>query len=151
MLSKALDPLVLNCGDLRALVFPVSFPFKILRLLDFSGLNCRRDHVAIFSSVLRIHCVPWIHGVIMVTSSIKARQAGCLVSSSAFGPLYCIAPAFSNRFIAAMNRATEIVHPAMMPFSSLCHLVVTRSAVNLIRKAPMCAITSSITSDGTWY
>ncbi len=100
-------------------MFPVSFPFKILRLLDFSGLNCRRDHVAIFSSALKIHCVPWIDGVITLTSSMKARQAGCLGPSSAFGPLHCIPPAFSNRFIAAMNRAKEKEHPAIMPFSSL--------------------------------
>ncbi len=130
-------------------MFPVSFPFKILRLLDFSSLNCRRDHVTIFYSALKIFCVPWIDGIITVTSSMKARLAGCLVTLSAFGPLHCIPPAFSSRFIAAMNRATEIVDPAIMPFSSLCHLVLMLPTVNLICSTSMCAITSSNTSDGT--
>lgn len=118
-------------------VFLASFPFRILRLLDFSGLNCRRDHIAIFSRALRIHCVPWIEGVITVTSSMKAQQAGCLVPSSPTGPLHCVVPAVSNRFIAAINRVTEIVHPAMMPFSSLCHLVVMFPTVNLICRLHM--------------
>lgn len=131
-------------------VWPVSLPLTILRLLDFSDLNCRRVHTAIFSNAFKIHCVHCIEGVITVMSSMKARQAGCLVLSCAFGSLHCIHPAFSNRFIAALNRTTEIMHPAIMPFSSLSHLVVTLPMVNLICSASMGAITSSTTSDGTW-
>lgn len=89
-------------------MFLNSFPFRILRLLDFSGLNCSRDHVAIFSSAVRIHRFPWIDGVITVTLSMKAQQAGCLMLSSAFGPLHCVPPAFKSRFKTAMNRATRI-------------------------------------------
>ena len=128
----------------------VSFPFRILRLLDFPGLNCIRDQVAIFSSELRIHRVPWIDGVITVMSSMKALHAGCLVLSFAFGPLHCVATAFSNRFMAAMKRTTDIVHPAMMPFSSLCHLVVKFPTVNLMLSESMCDITRLTTSAGTW-
>lgn len=73
-------------------MFLVDFLFRMLRLLDFSGLSCIGDHVTIFSSALRIHCVSWSDGVIMVTSSMKARQAGCLIPSSVFGPLAFLLP-----------------------------------------------------------
>lgn len=85
-------------------VLLASFPLRILKLLDFSDSNCRRDHVAIFPSTLRIHDVPWLEGVVTVTLSMEAQQAGCLVPSSPIGPLHCEAPALSNRFIAAANR-----------------------------------------------
>lgn len=76
---------------------------------------------------------------------MKAQQAGCLVPSSTFGPLHCIPPGFNSRLIAAVNGAMESVHSAMMPFLSLCHLVVTLPTVNLILSASICEITSPTT------
>lgn len=133
----------------RLKMFPFIFPFRMLRLRDLSGLNCSRAHVAIFSSVLRIHCVPWIEGVITVMSSMKARQAGCLMPSSTFGPLHHVSPALSNRFIAAVKWATENVHPPNTTFSSICHVVVKLFVVNLILGTSRCDMVSSTTSADT--
>lgn len=51
----------------------------------------------------------------------------------AIGPLRCDSPALSNRFIAATNGETDIVQPAMIPFSSRCHLVLKSLAPHLQR------------------
>lgn len=44
--------------------------------------------------------------------------------------------------MAATSSATDIVHPALMPFSRLCHLVVKPPTVHLIFSMSMRDITT---------
>ena len=57
----------------------------------------------------------------MVRCSMKALMGGCRTPDLVRGPLHSTSAEFNSIFMASAKRITEIVHPVMIPFSSLIH------------------------------
>ena len=128
----------------------IGIPFFRIRLRDLLGLNVSLPHLASSSRRRKSHRMAISASVIAVMSSMKARQGGCLVPSSAFGPLYSFDASPTSRFIAAMNKVTDTEHPAIIPLSSCCHFVVVLPDEKRILIPPRCFLVRLMTLSGTW-
>ena len=109
----------------------VTCPFLMMRLLDFLGLNFILAQVAVVSSTDSIHLACMWDLVDKVKSSMNPLLEGRCIPDAVFGPLVSLLAVLMMRFIPITNRTTETVQPVTMPFSSLCHDVISLPTVNL--------------------
>lgn len=113
-----------------------SFPFFRTIALDLVGLKLILAQEMRFSRPWSIHLAPGADVVVTVRSSIKALMGGCRVPDLDRGPLHSVSAALTTMFMATAKRLTEIVHPVIMPFSSLCQSDVKLPEVTLSLKFP---------------
>ena len=125
-------------------------PFFKMRLRDLLGLKLSLAHVANSSSLFNNHRMAISASAIAVTSSINARQGGCCVPSIVLGPLHSPVASVIRRFIAVINKVTEIEQPAIMPLSNGCQFVVRDHVGKRIFIQLRCCSIIPLTLSGIW-
>ncbi|KAJ3614714.1 hypothetical protein NHX12_018285 [Muraenolepis orangiensis] len=111
-----------------------TFPFLSTIDLDLAGLKRIRAHSTSSSSPFRIHPQPGTDSVMTVRSSMNALMGGCRCPEFVRGPLHSGSADLVSMFMARENNVTEIVHPVMIPISTLCQLDVIAPEETLILK-----------------
>ena len=111
-----------------------TFPFFSTIDLDLMGLKRIRAHPTSFSSPFRIHRQPGTDSVMTVRSSINALMGGCRCPEFERGPLDSGSADLVSMFMARENSVTEIVHPVMIPISTLSQLDVNAPEETLMLK-----------------
>mgnify|MGYP006890318577 CR=1 FL=1 len=109
----------------------VTFPFLMTRLLDLFGLNFMRVQLTVSSKVVSTQPACTCVVVDMVRSSMKPRLDGRCIPEAVFGPLVSLLAALMIRCMPITNSTTtEMVQPVTIPFSNLCHDVVSSPTEN---------------------
>ena len=108
----------------------LTFPFLMTRLLDLSGLNFMRAQLTVSSNAVRTQRAWTCVVVDMVRSSMNPLLDGRRIPEAVFGPLVSLLAALMIWFMPITNSTTEMVQSVTIPFSNLCHDVVSSPTEN---------------------
>jgi len=105
-------------------VLSTTFPLTIKMLLDLEGLNCIHAHSILSVNFPNNRLVQATVVVMVVMSSMYALTGGSRIPEAKRSPPTTHLDALMITYIAMIKASGEKVHPAIIPTSKHCHVVL---------------------------